>query len=135
MEAQKQTKLERQALHDLPADRTLTEYASKRVRAGIGWWMFGQTRDVKVALPKEQVVEDYQLVDTTKDILAETRSAMIKAGLHVYVFEQTPSGLVSTEGEPLHQVMDRCKARRGASGASGGHAAGHREVANRQRLV
>jgi len=59
--------------------------------------------------PKEQVVEDYQVVDTSKDILAEIRTAMIKANWQVYVFEQTPSGLVSTEGVALHQIMDRCK--------------------------
>jgi hypothetical protein len=88
-----------------------TEYVSRYVRVNVGWWIFTrtETREVKVPRPKEQVVEDYQVVDTSKDIFAETRSAMIKAGQQVYVFEQTPSGLVSTEGEALHLIMDRCK--------------------------
>ena len=33
---------------------------------------------------------------------------MIKAGLQVYTFAQAPTGMVSTDGEPLHQIMDRC---------------------------
>ena len=88
-----------------------TEFVPKNVQVKIGWWIYSWTLTKKIEIPriKEQVVEDYQEVDTSKDIYAETRSAMVKAGLQVYAFEQTPSGMVSTEGEPLHQIMDRCK--------------------------
>ncbi|MHC4356223.1 MAG: hypothetical protein ACYS0H_26265, partial [Planctomycetota bacterium] len=75
------------------------------------WWIFKRTKwkEVKVPRPREQIVEDYKEVDTSKDILAEKRSAMRKAGHQVFVFDQTPIGLVSTEGEPLRQIMDRCR--------------------------
>lgn len=88
-----------------------TEYVSTKVPVTVGWWIFRRRvmKKVDVPHPKEQVVEDYQEVDTIKDIFAETRSAMIKGGQQVYVFEQSPSGLVSTEGEMLRQIMDRCK--------------------------
>ncbi len=88
-----------------------TEYVPKNVRVKVGWWIYSLSvsRKVNVPQPKEQVVEDYQVVDTSKDIYAEARSAMIKTGLQVYTFEQTPSGMVSTEGEPLPQIMDRCR--------------------------
>lgn len=88
-----------------------TEFVPKNVQFNVGWWIFSLsvTRKVEFPRPKEQVVEDYKVVDTSKDIYAETRSAMIKAGLQVYTFEQTPSGMVSTDGEPLHQIMDRCR--------------------------
>lgn len=89
-----------------------TVYESRHIAVKVGWWIFRRTAatiDFKVPRPKEQVVQDYRAVDTSKDVLAETRAAMIKAGQQVYIFEQTPSGLVSTQGEPLHQIMDRCK--------------------------
>ncbi|MCP4684702.1 MAG: hypothetical protein GY867_04560, partial [bacterium] len=88
-----------------------TEYASKYVRVKVGWWIFKRTktRQVTYPVPKEQVVVDYREVDTSKDILEETRTEYIKANQHVYVFGQTPSGLFSTEGEALHQIMDRCR--------------------------
>jgi hypothetical protein len=88
-----------------------TEFLPKNVQVKVGWWIYSLsvTRKVEFWRPKEQVVEDYKVVDTSKDIYAETRSTMIKAGLQVYTFEQTPSGMVSTDGEPLHQIMDRCK--------------------------
>ncbi|MDZ7582712.1 MAG: hypothetical protein U5R30_19545 [Deltaproteobacteria bacterium] len=88
-----------------------TEKVSVNFPIQVSWWIFRHTemRQVQIPYAKEEVVEDYQAVDTSKDILAETRSAMIKAGQNVFVFEQTPSGLASTEGDALHLIMDRCK--------------------------
>jgi len=88
-----------------------TEYVPKQIQVKVGWWLYSWhvTRRVEVARAKEQVVEDYEAVDTSRDIYAEMRSAMIKDGMHVYTFEQTPSGMISTDGEPLHQIMDRCR--------------------------
>lgn len=88
-----------------------TELVPKNIQVQVGWWIFKMTvtRTFKLPRIREQVVEDYKVVDTSKDLYGETRSAMIKAGLQVYTFEQTPTGMVSTEGEPLQQIMDRCR--------------------------
>lgn len=88
-----------------------TEYIPKNVQVKIGWLLFSHNVTVKVNVPRprEKIVEDYREVDTSRDLYAESRSAMIKAGLQVYTFEQTPGGMVSTEGEPLDQIMDRCR--------------------------
>lgn len=62
----------------------------------------------KAKVVKELVVEEYQAVEAHKDSLTAKRMEMLKNGQQVFVFEQTPSGLVSTDGITLHEVMLRC---------------------------
>jgi hypothetical protein len=53
-----------------------TEYVSTKVPVMVGWWIFRliEIREVKVPRPKEQVVQDYKEIDTSKDVFAERRS-------------------------------------------------------------
>lgn len=90
---------------ELKAGRLYTTYrrtACWTETAHRHWWQRPTKRRM------EQIVEDFQEVDTRKDLVAETRTAKIKEGLHVYIFEQTPSGFATADGIKLREVMERC---------------------------
>jgi hypothetical protein len=70
-------------------------------------WLFGGPS--VHAIPRQEVYDDYQAVDVTRDRYNEMRGRHLAAGRRVFTFEPTPSGFVSTEGVPLRQIMDRCR--------------------------
>lgn len=77
-----------------------TEYVSVKPH----WW----TKRSTLSIFKEETVQSYREVDLVRDVVGEKKSAWIAEGKAVIVFENTPSGFVSTDGRTLRQVMDLC---------------------------
>ncbi|MBN8510540.1 MAG: hypothetical protein J0L57_18260, partial [Burkholderiales bacterium] len=79
---------------------TWTDYVSVRPH----WWSSRRL----VAVAQEKVVDAYQEVDLLRDLVSEKRSAWLREGRQVFVFEKTPAGFVTADGRTLRQVMDLC---------------------------
>lgn len=54
------------------------------------------------------VVDDYQVVDTSRDLLAEKVNKLRRQGLDVNVFRDTPQGYLSEDSVSLESVMEEC---------------------------
>lgn len=71
-------------------------------------WIFPWTWQY-VRQVMQQIVDDYQEVDINRDLVVEKRKAWVNEGKQVYVFEQSPMGLVTSDGiTTLREVMRRC---------------------------
>jgi hypothetical protein len=81
-----------------------------QISVQVGTWFWGHTvqKTVDVARPMEAVVTGHTLVDVSKDLVEAKRTELTKTGMQVHVFKKTPTGFVSEDGVPLHQIMDRC---------------------------
>lgn len=92
--------------------RTARWTTTYKVRKKIvsGWWIFKTTRIEEFDRTKthEQQVLAYKRVDTSKDLLSETRQDLAAKGMEVFVFDRSPDGFVTVDGTPLRRVMDRC---------------------------
>ncbi len=75
-----------------------------------GWWIFKttKTRQVRYKKTHERQVLAYKPVDTSKDLLSETRQDLAAEGMEVFVFDRSPDGFVTLDGMPLRRVMERC---------------------------
>lgn len=57
---------------------------------------------------RERIETVYEEIDTRKDILADTCAKKRSGGYEVYVFAQSPIGLITDDGVLLREIMDRC---------------------------
>lgn len=88
-----------------------TSTESRSVSYTKSTWWGGTKHGVRKEVyqqPHEEVIEDYQEVDTNSDPLQEKQTECLREGLSVFVFERRADGFVTAEGQSLTEVMQRC---------------------------